>query len=127
MVDDEPGVRQCMRMLLELDGHQVDEAHCGPAALDKLNGPRFDLVFTDFFMPGMKGDELARKVKGRDEKTPVIMVTACPPTPVPDEISCVMLKPFSLGSIRGVLTDFNRECPRWNQAESTRPGASPRI
>jgi CheY-like chemotaxis protein len=106
MVDDEPLVCESMRMMLEIDGHEVAEAYSGPEALDKLNRSRFDLVFTDFYMPGMKGDQLAREVTDRSTKTPVIMLTGFPPTPPPREVARVMLKPFDLTSLRGVLSDF---------------------
>jgi CheY-like chemotaxis protein len=106
MVDDEPLVCESMRLMLELDGHEMDEAYSGAEALDKLDQRRFDLVFTDFFMPGMKGDQLAREVHGRADRTPVVMVTGFPPQPPPSEVAKVVVKPFDLQSIRGVLNEF---------------------
>ena len=106
MVDDEPLVCESMRLMLELDGHEMDEAYSGPEALSLLDQRRFDLVFTDFFMPGMKGDQLAREVRGRSESTPVVMVTGFPPQPAPREVSRIVVKPFDLQSIRGVLREF---------------------
>jgi CheY-like chemotaxis protein len=107
VVDDEPLVCESMRLMLEIDGHEMAEAYSGAEALNKLNASRFDLVFTDFFMPGMRGDQLAREVNGRSEKTPVVMVTGFPPTPPPREVAKVILKPFDLNSIRGVLSEFS--------------------
>ena len=37
---------------------------------------KFDLVITDFAMPGMKGDELAAAIKARSPRQPVVMITA---------------------------------------------------
>lgn len=107
MVDDEPLVCESMRMMLEVDGHEMDEAYSGAEALDKLGHRQFDLVFTDFFMPGMRGDQFAREVRGRSQDTPVVMVTGFPPTPPPEEVAKVMLKPFDLRSIRGILGEFS--------------------
>lgn len=109
MVDDEPLVCESMRMMLEIDGHEMDAAYSGSEALDKLDARQFDLVFTDFFMPGMKGDQLAREVRGRNEQTPVIMVTGFPPNPPPREVAKVVFKPFDLRSIRGILSEFKSE------------------
>ncbi|MFO1497542.1 MAG: response regulator [Verrucomicrobiota bacterium] len=106
VVDDEPMVCESMRMMLELDGHEMDEAYSGAEALDKLGGRRFDLVFTDFFMPGMRGDQFARELRGRTQDTPVVMVTGFPPNPTPSEVAKIVLKPFDLHSIRGILTQF---------------------
>lgn len=107
MVDDEPLVCESMRMMLEVDGHQMDEAYSGSEALQKLDHHRFDLIFTDFYMPGMRGDQLAREVRGRAPQPPVVMITAFPPHPAPREVAKVVVKPFDLDSIRGVLRDLS--------------------
>jgi CheY-like chemotaxis protein len=107
MVDDEPLVCESMRMMLELDGHEMDAAYNGNDALNILGERTFDLVFTDFCMPGMKGDQLAREVRGRAQTTPIVMVTGYPPNPPPREIAKVVLKPFDLKSIRDILSEFH--------------------
>ena len=76
VVDDEPLVCDAVRMMLEFDGHTVETAGSGKAALAKLDQAKFDLVITDFEMPLMKGDELAAAIKARDSKQPVVMITA---------------------------------------------------
>ena len=93
-----------MRMLLELDGHSTDEAYDACSALGKAAVERFDVVFTDFLMPGMKGDQLASELRRRDQSGPVIMVSGFPPHPRPADIVRIMLKPISLGSVRDVLS-----------------------
>ncbi len=107
VVDDEPMVCESMRMILEMDGHEMDEAYSGSEALTKLGDRTFDLVFTDFFMPGMRGDQLAQEVRGRSHDTTVVMVTGYPPNPAPRDVAKVMLKPFDLKSIRGVITEVS--------------------
>jgi CheY-like chemotaxis protein len=106
MVDDEPLVCESMRMMLELDGHEMDEAYSGSEALQIIEHRRFDLIFTDFFMPGMRGDQLAREVRGREAQPPVIMITGFPPNPAPKEVAQVVIKPFDLQAIRGLLKSF---------------------
>jgi CheY-like chemotaxis protein len=56
IVDDDQAVRQTVKLLLRVDEHTVFEAHDAARALEMLNRDRFDLVITDFEMPGMKGD-----------------------------------------------------------------------
>jgi len=92
-----------MRFMLELDGHEMDEAYSGSEALEKLDHRTFDLIFTDFFMPGMRGDQLAREVRGRSALPPIVMITGFPPNPPPQDVAKVVVKPFDLHSIRGVL------------------------
>jgi len=76
VVDDEPYVCDALKMLLTLDGHEVVTANAGAEALALFNQGRFDLMITDYSMPGMKGDELAAAVKSRNPGQPIIMITA---------------------------------------------------
>ena len=54
VVDDEPSVRAALSLLLKYEGHEVRTADCGEAALLMLGQHEFDIVITDFFMPGIK-------------------------------------------------------------------------
>ena len=76
VVDDEPMVCEAVKMLLEFDGHQVVTAVNGNEALALFDHGGFDVVITDYTMPGMKGDELALALKARLPAQPVIMLTA---------------------------------------------------
>ena len=100
VVDDEAMVCESVRLLLAYDGHQVETASSGPEALAKLETGTFDVVFTDFSMPGMKGDELAQKVKERDPRKPVILLTAFPPSTQPQAVDLIITKPFYLATLR---------------------------
>ncbi len=76
VVDDEPLVCDAVKLMLDFDGHEVETACSGKEALAKLEQDRFDLVITDYEMPGMKGDELAAAIKARDAQQAVVMITA---------------------------------------------------
>ena len=76
VVDDEPMVCEAVKMLLEFDGHRVVTAVNGNEALALFDHGGFDVVITDYTMPGMKGDELALALKARLPAQPVIMLTA---------------------------------------------------
>ena len=109
VVDDEPLVCDAVKMMLEFDGHEVQTAPGGKEALAALEKSKFDLVITDFEMPGMKGDELAAAIKVRDPGQPVVLITAYaemleasgnPLTGVDSLIS----KPFLLENLREAIT-----------------------
>ena len=72
-------------MLLDL-GHSVTEAHSGNHALKLLETDLpFDVVVTDYAMPGINGFELAQRIKDRNSKLPIILATGYAELP-PDKL-----------------------------------------
>lgn len=76
IVDDEPYVCDTLKLMFSLRGIVADTVGNGAQALKKLQEQKFDLVVTDYSMPGMRGDELAGIIKQRELNLPVLMVTA---------------------------------------------------
>lgn len=77
VVDDHALVRTGMRLLLAdnpLVG-SIAEANSAEEALELTRETHFDLVLMDISLPGMSGQEAARRVIRRDADTRVIMVT----------------------------------------------------
>lgn len=75
VVDDEPRMIGFIRMNLELEGHQVIEAHSGLEALDAIRTKLPDVVLLDVMMPDLDGFETLRMLR-EFSNTPVIMLTA---------------------------------------------------
>src|SRR6266446_407339 len=76
IVDDEPLILYSVKMMLSYDGHTVETANNANEALLAFEKGKFDLVITDYWMSGMKGDELARVIKEKAPRQPVILLTA---------------------------------------------------
>jgi CheY-like chemotaxis protein len=76
VVDDEPLVCDAVKLMLGFDGHEVETAGNGEQALALFAQGHFDIVMTDFEMPGMKGDALAAAIKARAPRQPIVMITA---------------------------------------------------
>ena len=76
VVDDETGMRDLLRILLEKDGHQVLTAADGTAGLAQATSHELDLVISDIKMPGLDGVGLLSALRERALTMPVIMVTA---------------------------------------------------
>ena len=78
IVDDEPAVRNYLRLILRLRGLESLEAWNGIEALlilEKLGG-QIDLLITDLQMPGdMDGVDLANSVKDRFSAVPLLVVS----------------------------------------------------
>jgi DNA-binding NtrC family response regulator len=75
VVDDDPGVRESFRLILE-DHYDVIDVPDGPAALDTVRASEIDLVLLDIRLPGMDGIEVLERIKALDEGIEVILVTA---------------------------------------------------
>jgi signal transduction histidine kinase len=81
VVDDNEIVRQVLGGLLRFEGHSVEEAVDGVAALDRLALRRFDAVLMDVQMPGLDGLEATRRLRAgdgavSDPRVPVVAITA---------------------------------------------------
>src|SRR5262245_39296559 len=76
VVDDEPAIRDTMRMILEYDGYDVVLAATGQEALQLAERDNPDLVFLDVKMPGMDGLEVLGRLKATNETLPVVIVSA---------------------------------------------------
>ena len=75
VVDDDPGIRQLLRLYLERDGHRVTEAADGTTALELAEAARFDLVLLDVMLPGVDGLEVCRGMREAGA-TPIVLLTA---------------------------------------------------
>jgi CheY-like chemotaxis protein len=76
LVDDEDLVRMSTaHMLMDL-GYEVVEASSAEEALKAVgDGVRPDILVTDHLMPGMNGVELARSLRSRQPKLPVLIIS----------------------------------------------------
>ena len=76
VVDDEPLVRDAIRCVLRFDGYSVEIAANGEEALALFQKSNFDLIITDYDMPGITGDQLAVAIKALQPLQPILMVSA---------------------------------------------------
>jgi DNA-binding NtrC family response regulator len=75
VVDDDLGVRESFRLILE-DHFDLIDAPDGPSALEVVRTSAIDLVLLDIRLPGMDGIEVLERIKALDEGIAVILVTA---------------------------------------------------
>lgn len=113
-VDDEDYLAEVGKEMLEDYGYHVDieTSPVRALALFEKAVDRYDLVITDFTMPGMTGDLMVEKMNALRAEIPVIL---CSGTRLPPEvtrksgISKVLMKPFDmddlLSSVREVLDE----------------------
>jgi DNA-binding response OmpR family regulator len=75
VVDDEPKIRNTVRVFLEQDRYAVLVAGTGEEAIDVANRLKPDLVVLDLMLPDLPGEEVARSLRAVYE-VPIIMLTA---------------------------------------------------
>jgi DNA-binding response OmpR family regulator len=77
IIDDEPHIRQMMRLTLETAGYDVDEAPTGEEGLTQFgDGREHDAILLDQKMPGLDGLQTLKRLEERAPGVCVIMVTA---------------------------------------------------
>jgi len=75
IVDDDPHIRELIRVYLQKEGFDTCEAADGVTALSTLATTRVDMVILDVMMPNMDGWELCSQIRQYDD-TPLLMLTA---------------------------------------------------
>jgi FixJ family two-component response regulator len=112
VVDDDQGVLGSLRFLLETDGFEVRTFRSGPALLDAVAELPVDCIVVDYKMPGMNGIDLATRLRERNVKAPVVMITGYPDESISERAAAVgvhhlVLKPHLEDSlvmhIRGAM------------------------
>ena len=75
VIDDEERIRHLVRMYLEREGYEVDEAGDGREALEKIQKRDYSLLIVDLMMPEIDGWKVCRDVREKSD-IPIIMLTA---------------------------------------------------
>jgi CheY-like chemotaxis protein len=109
-VDDDPRITQLITDVLSLDGYDVDTAPNGIAALEKIEGRRYDLILTDLHMPEMDGADLYRELTRRQPHPPQKIIFLTGTTGVSEAHRLVqesgvplLMKPFRIAELLEVV------------------------
>lgn len=136
VVDDEPSMREFLKILLKKEGYQVTTAADGSSALKLAENEPFDLVISDIRMPGLTGLELLARLKQLRSEIAVIMITAFAS---PEDAVAAMkngafdyiTKPFNVDEIkrviRSALKKKQRETPDLERCFPEIIGRSPEM
>ncbi len=79
VVDDNEMLCQLACDILRMEGYRAVPARSAAEALEAFARESFDILVTDFRMPGMTGLELARAIRNKDPQFPIIVMTAYEP------------------------------------------------
>ena len=118
VVDDDSDVLGSLQFLLETDGFAVRTFKSAAALLGDKSSEDADCFVIDYKMPKMNGLDLARSLRKRDIRAPVILITGYPDEQLSQKaasagINHVLRKPLLddslIGHIRGALVE-SRAC-----------------
>jgi len=76
LVDDEVELTDPLSRLLTREGYQVDVATDGDMGLTMAEQGGYDLLILDWMLPGLSGLEICRRLRTRQDPTPVLFLTA---------------------------------------------------
>lgn len=106
IVDDDPAVRQILRVLLERDGVRADIAEDGEKATAMLRQQPYSVVLLDLMMPRLDGRGVIAFMNEHRIDTPVIVVSAIGDAADdldPRLVRVVLQKPFEVRDLRMVV------------------------
>ena len=75
VVEDEPRLRELIRLYLERDGHEVVDCGDGRSAIDAFDSGGADLVVLDLMLPGMQGEAVLEALREAAD-VPVLITSA---------------------------------------------------
>ena len=76
VVDDDVTSLAIIEETLKSEGYLVHSHESAVDASEHFEREAYDLILSDFFMPGMNGDEFLKSVRRRDSETPFVFLTA---------------------------------------------------
>jgi len=112
LVEDDNDVAVFSEELLSELGWRITRAASGEEALRVLQAGRFDLVFSDVMMPGgMNGLELARHIREREPKLPILLTSGY--APVAAEVAraglSLLAKPYTIEALARAISEVRTE------------------
>jgi DNA-binding response OmpR family regulator len=114
VVDDDPGIRQLLTDVLEIEGHDVTVAADGQAAVQTLDASRPDFVVLDVMMPYLDGYAVLRRIRERSgDPVPVLMLTAAAEPDAAarawaDGVDYYLAKPFAATEVTHLINGVLR-------------------
>jgi DNA-binding response OmpR family regulator len=103
IVEDDPGIRRLVEKILQRNGIEIDTAHDGKVAIEKIRDGRYSVIILDLMLPGANGYEIIDFIKRSGTFTPVAVVSAVSQQALtkldPDVVKLVISKPFDVNEL----------------------------
>ena len=123
LVEDDPALALGLVDTLEFEGFEVHHAQSGEDAVRLLGEHRLDCIILDLMLPGMNGYQVCERVRARNERVPILMLTAR--SQESDKIRGLdagaddyVTKPFSVGELVARVRALLRRARRTSTSDS---------
>jgi DNA-binding NtrC family response regulator len=111
IVEDDGLFLWSLNCFLKKEGYEVFTAANAESAMDVAQQQSFDIVISDFHLPGLNGRDLIRKVRSAQPATKTILISAYQPEEIenkdPDLLNAYLNKPIELKSLKKLLHDLS--------------------
>ena len=131
IIEDDPNLIDLLEIHLKDLQCELDKAMDGQSGYDKAASGQYDLIVLDLMLPKMDGLEVCRRLRGKEIRTPILMLTA-----KSEEIDKVLglemgaddylTKPFSVREFIARVKAIFRRMELWQQ-KTTAPTAEPEL
>jgi signal transduction histidine kinase/ActR/RegA family two-component response regulator len=114
LVEDMPANQLVTAALLRREGHMVDVAASGEAALQMAEAAPYDIIFMDVRMPGMSGLEATRRIRALNSPSGAAPIIALTANVDPDDrmrsraagMDDLVAKPVEIGRLNGMIARY---------------------
>jgi len=108
MIEDDPGIRDAMRIYFEAAGYRFSAVESAETALAEFGRQGYDIIISDYKLPGMNGLEFLRKIRGRHPGSAKVFTTSYGSSDLFEEArrlgaACCIEKPLSAEKIEACL------------------------
>ncbi|MEN9938849.1 MAG: hypothetical protein RLZZ387_5428 [Chloroflexota bacterium] len=110
LIDDDSSVRDVTRVMLQMLGYTVIEAHDGEEGIELFRGrsPELSCVLLDLVMPGMRGDAVLAELRRIDDRVPVLLMSGYNVAEINKRmegrgVAGFIQKPFMFDELRAVM------------------------
>jgi DNA-binding response OmpR family regulator len=127
VAEDDPNILTGLVDTLEREGYEVTTAKNGEEALSLFEAGKFNLLLLDIMMPEVSGYDVCKRIRAKDEYTPIIMLTA--KSEEIDKVVGLQLgaddyisKPFGVHELIARIQAVVRRCKRTTGQQNTGSG-----
>lgn len=94
LIDDDEWIRDSLSILFESEGCHLTALETAEEGMKELNGKTYDIIITDYRLPGMNGLEFFKKIKRSHPNAMEVLITAYRSNDVVSEAKKIGIQDF---------------------------------